>query len=345
MKILIADDNVDSRVALKAMLEHTGYHVEVATPGEEALEMAETAPPGMIISDILSPEMDGFRLFKEIKSNPILRKIPFLFYVSRDLDPKNKQLALSLGAVGYLTKPMQTTAFLKVIHAYIQEDQKGELASPEDKELHLSAIAMKHTTEGIMVSDTDGYIQTINNAFTKITQYTRDDIIGKNMRTLFSRNSEPDFYERMWADLQQNASFQAEISAQRKSGVSYVEWLNISAIKDKTGETVQYVAIFSDITERKKMEERLLQVQKTETISQLAGGIAHEFNNLLTPIIGYIDILREQTSDLPKIQSNLSIIQKAAQHAAGLTKSLLSFSHQPPPNPRAKIPLRPYSRP
>jgi len=336
MKILIADNNVDSRIELKVILEYGGYHVEVATNGEEALEMAMTAPPDMIISDILNPKMDGFRLCREIKSNPALKKIPFVFLISENPNPKHKQLSLSLGAVGYFTNPVQTTSFLKMIHTHIDEYKKGSLAGPDEKELRLSAIVMKHTTEGIMVSDEEGNIQTINTAFTKITGYTRDDIIGKNMKTLYSEKSSPNLYERIWAELQQNGFFQGEISAQRKGGASYLEWLNISAFKDETEKTLQYVAIFSDITKQRKMEKHLLEAQKLESIAQLAGGVAHEFNNLLTPIIGYVDILKGQTLEQPRVQDILSIIQKAAQHAAGLTKNLLSFSRQVPPALRLK---------
>ncbi|MFQ5597121.1 MAG: response regulator [Nitrospiria bacterium] len=92
-----------------------------------------------------------------------------------------------------------------------------------------------------------------------------------------------------------------------------------------------------EISERKQMEEehqrleaQLRQTQKLETVGQLAGGVAHEYNNLLTPIIGHVDILLRQTSNQPKLQASLLTVKKAAWRSAGLTKSLLSFGRQNP---------------
>ncbi len=92
------------------------------------------------------------------------------------------------------------------------------------------------------------------------------------------------------------------------------------------------LAIIRDITERKHLEKQLIQTQKIETIGQLAGGVAHEFNNLLTPIIGYVDIIKMQTLQQTEVQASLDIVEKAAKRAAKLTQELLSFSRKNPIN-------------
>ncbi|MBN4053161.1 response regulator [bacterium AH-315-L15] len=82
--------------------------------------------------------------------------------------------------------------------------------------------------------------------------------------------------------------------------------------------------------ERLQLENQLRQTQKLETVGQLAGGVAHEFNNLLTPIIGYVDLVKKQTLEQPEVQASLVMVQKAARRAGGLTKALLSFSRKNP---------------
>lgn len=86
MKILIVDDNEDSRLILKKTLESVGHTVEEATNGEEALEMANESSPDMIISDVLMPVMDGFRFCKEVKEEGKLKNIPFVFHTATYTD-------------------------------------------------------------------------------------------------------------------------------------------------------------------------------------------------------------------------------------------------------------------
>jgi len=115
MKILIVDDNEDARIILKKTLEHDGYTVEEAPNGAEALKLARKSPPDMIISDILMPVMDGFRLCRKVKQHGKLSSIPFVFYTATYTDPKNEKLAMSLGATRYIVKPMAIDEFLTII--------------------------------------------------------------------------------------------------------------------------------------------------------------------------------------------------------------------------------------
>ncbi len=130
MKILLVDDNDDVRTAVKAILEDEGYQIYDASNGARALEIAETSMPDMIISDILMPEIDGFKLCHTIKGNKKLRKIPYIFYTANYTDPRDEQLAMAMGASRFILKPMMPDEFLTIIKAVIQQHKDTELHVP-----------------------------------------------------------------------------------------------------------------------------------------------------------------------------------------------------------------------
>ncbi len=122
---------------------------------------------------------------------------------------------------------------------------------------HLSASIFDATQEAILVTDTDGHIILVNPAFTRITGYTPEEVLGKNPKILQSGRHDPAFYKAMWESIQQTGHWRGEIWNRRKSGETYPEWLSIMAVKDGQGHVVQYTALFSDITHRKEGEMAL----------------------------------------------------------------------------------------
>lgn len=130
MKILVVDDIEDTRLILASALEAEGYTVEAVGNGVQALAAARRSPPDLIISDILMPKMDGFALCHAVKSDEQLRTIPFVFYTSTYVEPKDERLATALGASRFLIKPMEVEAFLKVIEEVLAEYRENRLAVP-----------------------------------------------------------------------------------------------------------------------------------------------------------------------------------------------------------------------
>ncbi len=130
MKILIVDDDEDSRVFLERALRAQSYSVESAANGVEALEKAGQWHPDLIISDILMPEMNGFELCRRIKTDERLRNIPFIFYTATFVDQNDENLAMALGASRFLIKPMEPSDFFKIIREVINEYETNKLAVP-----------------------------------------------------------------------------------------------------------------------------------------------------------------------------------------------------------------------
>lgn len=135
--------------------------------------------------------------------------------------------------------------------------------------LRLYARVFKKVMESIMITDSGGVILSVNPAFTMTTGYTEEEVVGQTPRILYSGKQKPEFYIHMWAKIHETGGWQGEIWNRRKDGELYLEWLTISAVRDKQGKISNYVGIFMDITERKRSEKKLqLHAMVFETASE-----------------------------------------------------------------------------
>ncbi|OGR01375.1 MAG: hypothetical protein A2284_13855 [Deltaproteobacteria bacterium RIFOXYA12_FULL_61_11] len=129
--ILIADDLPENRHILISLFTGHGYEVLPATNGAEALALAQSSPPDLILTDILMPVMDGFELCRRWKRDARLKSIPFIFYTATYTDPKDERLALSLGADRYLIKPQKIEVLLEVVREVLEDHpRERDLLSP-----------------------------------------------------------------------------------------------------------------------------------------------------------------------------------------------------------------------
>ena len=131
------------------------------------------------------------------------------------------------------------------------------LRKEAERELKLASYVFKTAMEGVIVTDKDGVIQSVNPAFTRITGYEASEALGKKPSILRSAVNDDEFYSNMWETLAVSGQWCGEIWNRHKSGRIYPEWLTITAIKDFGGETIQYAAVFNDITDQKRNEEEI----------------------------------------------------------------------------------------
>jgi len=115
VKLLVVDDEEDARLLQSNILTHQGYEVSTAANGLEALNSIKQSRPDLIISDVLMPEMDGYELCRRLKTSDELKDIPLVFYSAHYLDEKDKQMAIDLGALQIIQKPMESDKFLGII--------------------------------------------------------------------------------------------------------------------------------------------------------------------------------------------------------------------------------------
>jgi diguanylate cyclase (GGDEF)-like protein/PAS domain S-box-containing protein len=135
--------------------------------------------------------------------------------------------------------------------------------------LQLAANVFIHAREGITVADAKGAIVDVNASFTRITGYSREEVLGQNPHILHSGRQSPEFYVGMWADLLASGYWSGEIWNKRKNGEIYPELLTITAVANAQGVIDQYVGLFSDITERKQMEDKVHQLAFFDPLTKL----------------------------------------------------------------------------
>lgn len=135
--------------------------------------------------------------------------------------------------------------------------------------VRLAANVFDYAHEGITITDPDGKILEVNEAFCRITGYSREEVIGQRPSILKSGRQDAAFYQEMWHTLQTVGIWSGEIWNRRKTGEVHPEILNISAVRDPQGVIQQYVALFSDITRRKEMEERIHQLAFFDPLTNL----------------------------------------------------------------------------
>ena len=123
--------------------------------------------------------------------------------------------------------------------------------------LELFAKMFDNSSEAIIITDAEQRILTVNPAFERITQYSSAEVVGNTPKLLSSGKQTPEFYQQMWISLESMGQWAGEIWNRRKDGEIYPEWLSIGAVKNGSGQVINYIALFSDISRRKEAERRI----------------------------------------------------------------------------------------
>lgn len=144
----------------------------------------------------------------------------------------------------------------------------GQVKEGQEK-LRLSAQVFFNSAEAIVITDVNNNIMQVNKAFVDITGYSEQEVIGKNPRILKSGQQPPDFYRGMWKTLLETGSWQGEIMDRRRNGEIYPKWLSIAVVRNEQGEVTNFIALFSDITERKASFDRIQHLAHYDALTDL----------------------------------------------------------------------------
>jgi PAS domain S-box-containing protein len=202
-----------------------------------------------------------------------------------------------------------------------------------EETLRLLNSAVLQSRESILITDAEldlpgPRIVFVNPAFTKMTGYAAEEVMGKTPRILQGPRTDKTVTMRLRQDLERGETCEGEVINYRKDGTEFtLEW-QVAPIRDEKGAVTHFLALQRDITARKRFESQMFQSQKMETVGRLAGGVAHEFNSIMTAIIGQSELL---IGDLPTgstLAESASEISKAAGRAATLTRQLLAFGRR-----------------
>ena len=211
--------------------------------------------------------------------------------------------------------------------AYQNLEMSRFVAEREQAEarLRLQSGALEAAANTILITDHNGVIEWANAAFIAYTGYSVAEVIGKTPSFLKSGKLDPAFYQVLWETILAGEVWQGELINRRKDGSLYTEEMTITPMKDSQGEISHFIAVKQDVTDRKQMEEQVLRTQRMESIGTLASGVAHDLNNILTPIILSADMLH--TVEEPESREGLiSTIEECAQRGANVVNQVLTFA-------------------
>jgi two-component system cell cycle sensor histidine kinase/response regulator CckA len=202
-----------------------------------------------------------------------------------------------------------------------------------DAERKLLMAAIEQSGEVIVMTDARGIIQFANPAFERSTGYNREEAIGQSLRILKSGEHDELFYRNLWDTISGGRTWEGRMVNRRKDGNLYTEETTISPVRDPSGRIVNYVAVKRDITEHLRLTAQFQQTQKMEAIGQLAGGVAHDYNNMLSVILGYTELALRNADPAQKLHTYLEEIYKATIRSTDITRQLLAFARKQTINP------------
>lgn len=213
----------------------------------------------------------------------------------------------------------------KVIQCNIRDITAKKRAKAERKQL---MAAIDQVGEGIIMTDAQGNIQFVNPAFKLMSGYSEKEVVGQNPRILKSDEQGDQFYRDLWATISGGSTWMGRMVNKRKDGTLYTEETTISPVRDTSNRIVNYVAVNRDITEHLRLTNQFQQAQKMEAIGLLAGGVAHDYNNMLTVILCYAELAQRKVNQDQKLHADLEEIIKAAKRSADITRQLLAFARK-----------------
>ncbi len=194
-----------------------------------------------------------------------------------------------------------------------------------ERTLRLHSTALEAAANAVVITDRTGRIEWANQAFTALSGWTLAEAAGRSPGELIKSGVHgPDFFREMWATLVAGGVWSGEIVNRRKDGAHRTEHMTITPVRDGAGGITHFVAIKQDITDRKLLERHFLQAQRVEAIGTLAGGIAHDLNNILAPVLMISGLIKPRLND--EDRELLSMVESNCRRGAEIVKQLLAFS-------------------
>jgi two-component system cell cycle sensor histidine kinase/response regulator CckA len=311
--VLVVEDEEVSRELIQGLLATEGYTVLFAKNGVQALEIATRISPDVVLLDIVMPELDGFEVCRQLRSNPALRQIPIVMLTS--LEGRGSRLrGLAAGADEFLTKPVDPIELRTRIRTITGLNRFRQIS--EERARFEAAVA--HSPDGIGLTDREGRLLHANNALVQLVGQVPARIFD-----CFPNATAEALKTRLSAHqptIRRVESFETPLALCAVPGAS----ADVTVVRLPGSDGAVFEFILRDITERKQFETQLLRLQRIELLGQVAGGVVHDVNNLLMAVIGNAEVLEKNAA--PEARKRAQLIRQAAERGATLLRDILMFA-------------------
>jgi two-component system cell cycle sensor histidine kinase/response regulator CckA len=332
-KILVVEDETIVAMDIAATLRRLGYTVvAVVASGQAAIDAAMAHHPDLVLMDInLQGPMDGTEaagIIHDRLGTPIV-------FLTAHADQNTVERSKGAAPYGYIVKPFDDRLLPRAIELALHrhrdekagraQDQDALWASEERYRLLVDAIE----DYAIIILDLAGRVMSWNTGAERMTGYRAEEIIGKPGYSYYPEESrDPHAFLQELALVAEKGNVEVESWRVRKDGSRFLAQTTRSAICDRNGKITGYASIARDVTQRRMIEEQLLQSQKLESLGKLAGGIAHDFNNMLMVISSRAEMLLRLTRGVEPQHRYLEDIKAAAAKSGDLTQQLLAAARR-----------------
>jgi signal transduction histidine kinase/DNA-binding response OmpR family regulator len=345
-RIVVADDNADMRDYVTRLLGQ-GWRVEAVADGGAALEAVRRELPDLVISDVMMPGLDGFALLHALRADPRTKSVPVVLLSARAGEEARVE-GLQAGADDYLVKPFSGRELLARVESMllltrVRREAETAVRASEERyrafiELTSEAVWRVELDEPVAVSlpadeQIDHfyrhvYLAECNDAMAQMYGYgAAAELVGARLGDLLPREDPANVgYLRAFVATGYRLT-DAETNEVGRDGRPRYFVNNLFGIV-QDGHLVRAWGSQRDITERRQTVERLQQAQRMESVGKLAGGIAHEVNNMMSVVLGCSEFVLRR-SDLPQaVRADVEQVREAAERSAAITAQLLAFSRR-----------------
>ena len=371
MNVLILDDVDTNRKLLRAQLEAEGVTVLEASNGVEGLEALKRQKVDAAISDLLMPNMDGYRFCYEVRKSKEHRDLPIIIYTSTYTSPSDEKLSLKLGADKYLRKPASVGQILDALHNattnkhlipsaglderdVLKHYSERLISKLEEKNVELTrrnleldqlnnkleaeilerksaegrlleqADIISHARDAIIIRNfEDDHITFWNKGAEHLYGWSANEVLGKPVGKLIY--ADPKDREAAFKILISAGEFRGEFRQVTKDGRDVIVNGRSTIVRNPDGTPHSILSINTDVTEQKKLEMQLLRAQRLECIGTLAGGVAHDLNNVLGPILMGAESLRGNATG-EHAAAMIALIEESARRGSSIVKQVLTFA-------------------
>ena len=254
IRVLIVEDNSADAELLLRELHRAGFDPQWQRVATEAEYLASLHPDlDIILSGYSMPQFDGLRALELLKQGG--RDVPFIF-ISGALGEEKAVEAMKQGVTDYLLKD-RITRLGHAVESALEQKRLRDERKRMQQQLLLQSTAVEAAGNAILVTNRSGAILLVNPAFTALTGYTAEEVLGKTPRVLKSAKHGKAFYRKLWKTILSGQTWRGEFTNRRKDGSLFYDEHTITPVRSEGGEITHFIGIMHDVTERRQAEEAL----------------------------------------------------------------------------------------